>query len=177
MLKFRRLLAVIDDTHPFGLDFGAAGSRDECIESSRKVYNKLLEITPDSSYLPYETLRIATLNSKGAVDKAKWNALKAIFRPDARDEISLTKFVQSVDSVYKRLRYFRATIRNSSVIDRVLEGIINSLFYFVTALFLLSFMHYNPWPVLLSLTSLLVSISFALGSSVSKIVEVRSILR
>ena len=37
---------------------------------------------------------------------------------------------------------------------------------------ILAIMQINPWPLLVSMTSLLVSVSFALGSSVSKYVEV-----
>ena len=46
---------------------------------------------------------------------------------------------------------------------------------FVLGLLLLSFMQINPWTLLVSMTSLLVSVSFALGPSVSKYVEVSSI--
>jgi small-conductance mechanosensitive channel len=77
--------------------------------------------------------------------------------------------------VFKHLLFFRASVRNNSVIDNVLESTINGIYYFVMSLLLLSFMEINPWPLLVSLTSLLVSVSFALGSSVSKYVEVRKV--
>jgi len=79
--------------------------------------------------------------------------------------------VQSVDNIYKRGRYFQSSLRNATVIDRALERILNVLFYFVLTLILLSIMNFNPWPLLVSITSLLVSVSFALGSSVSKYLE------
>lgn len=79
---------------------------------------------------------------------------------------------QSCDSVYKKLRYFRASVGNSSAIDKALESIVNGGFSFILSLTLLSIMNINPWPLLVSVTSLLVSVSFALGSSVSKYVEV-----
>jgi hypothetical protein len=52
-----------------------------------------------------------------------------------------------------------------------LENIVDGAYAFVLALILLAIMNFNPWPVLVSITSLLVSVSFALGSSVSKYVE------
>jgi hypothetical protein len=51
--------------------------------------------------------------------------LKRLFRPDRFNELTLLAFVQACDSVYKRLRYFRASVGNSSVIDRWLEQIID----------------------------------------------------
>lgn len=161
----------IDETHPFGEAFGPTGDRNECIESSHDVYQRLLKLTPDLHAVPFETLALAAIDENDHVDQAKIRALRRVFRPDAEDSLPLLAFVQSVDAVYKRLRYFRASVGNASVIDGVLETMINGIFYFVMALILLSFMNFNPWPLLVSLTSLLVSVSFALGSSVSKYVE------
>jgi len=81
----------------------------------------------------------------------------------------------TISKVYKRIRYFRASVGNASVIDGVLERIINGFFYFVLVLALLTFLQINPWPLLVSMTSLLVSVSFALGPSLSKSVEVGGI--
>ena len=62
---------------------------------------------------------------------------------------------------------------NASVIDKELEIIMNILYWFLLILIVMSIMKLNPWTLLVSLTSLLVSLSFALGSTVSKYVEVR----
>jgi len=124
--------------------------------------------------IPFENICLGAVDDDGAIDEAKVKALRRVFRPDSRDKLPLLDFIQSIDSVYKRLRFFRASVGNGSVIDRVLESIINGLFYFTLGLILLTFMEFNPWPLLVSLTSLLVSVSFALGSSVSKFVEVSS---
>lgn len=74
--------------------------------------------------------------------------------------------------VYKRLRYFKASVGNASVIDNELEKIANIFYWFLLMMLILAIMQINPWPLLVSMTSLLVSVSFALGSSVSKYVEV-----
>jgi len=97
--------------------------------------------------------------------------LKRLFRPDRFNEISLLAFVQTCDSVYKRLRYFRASVGNSSVIDQVLEQIIDAIFFFVLALLILSILKYNPWALLVSISTLLFSTAFAIGPSLSRYIE------
>jgi small-conductance mechanosensitive channel len=73
--------------------------------------------------------------------------------------------------VYKRLRFFRASVGNASVIDKVLEGIIDSVFNFVLALVVLSMLQFNPWPLLVSISTLLVSLAFAVGPSTARYIE------
>jgi len=171
VLKFNRLLLFIDNQHPFGEAFGSCANRDECISASHNVFRQLLRITPGRHVLPFSTLALAAYNDSDDKDLSKQKALRRVFRPDRRDDLTLLAFVQSVDIVYKRLRYFRASVGNASVINNVMESIINGIFYFVLGLLLLSFMQINPWTLLVSMTSLLVSVSFALGPSVSKYVE------
>ena len=178
VLKFRTALSYMDLTHPFGEAFGPASSRDECIESANILFYALLKFTPQKTAIPFETLALITGADEGGTveDSVKKRDLQKVFRPDAWNELTKLAFIQSIDAVYRKLRFFRASVGNASVIDKVLEDIINGIFYFVLGLVLLSLMHFNPWPLLVSMTSLLVSVSFALGSSVSKYVEVRWIL-
>lgn len=79
--------------------------------------------------------------------------------------------LKSCDTLYKKLRYFRASVANATVIDRVLESIIDVLFGFVLFLVVLSILHFNFWPLLVSSLTLIVSFSFALGASASKLIE------
>jgi hypothetical protein len=88
-----------------------------------------------------------------------------LFRPDRFDEVTLLAFVQSCDGVYKRLRYLRASVGNSTSIDRVLENIFNGIFNFFLFLAVLSIMRLNPWALLVSMSTVLVSFAFALGPS------------
>lgn len=104
---------------------------------------------------------------------AKKKSLKKLFRPDANREISAVAFLQGCDGLYKKLCFFRASVGNTSVIDEALEEIINGFFYFVLMLVILSILKVNPWPLLVSASTLLVSFSFAVGSSASKYIEVR----
>lgn len=73
--------------------------------------------------------------------------------------------------MYKRLRFFRASVGNASVIDKVLEGIIDSLYNFILLLVILSMLQFNPWPLLVSISTLLVSLAFAVGPSTARYIE------
>lgn len=77
--------------------------------------------------------------------------------------MTLLAFIQSCDNVYKRLRYLRASVGNSTSIDHVLENIFNGIFNFFLFLSVLSIMKLNPWALLVSMSTVLVSFAFALG--------------
>jgi small-conductance mechanosensitive channel len=111
------------------------------------------------------------LEADGSEDILKKRAMGNILRPDRHDDISLVSFVQTGDTVYKKLRMFRASVGNSSVINHVLESIINIGFYFALGLIVLSILKVNPWPLLVSLSTLLVAGSFAIGPTCAKAVE------
>lgn len=164
----------MDDKYPFGEAFGPASSRDEVIASAHNVYHRLLSLNPGQSALSSEVIYLLALEEDGVtMNIPKKKALRKLFRGDAQQELSFLAFTQICDSLYKRLRFFRASVGNASVIDHVLESIIDGIFHFVLALVLLSVMRFNPWPLLVSISTLLVSVSFAVGSSASKYIEVR----
>jgi hypothetical protein len=172
LLKFRHILTYLDETHPFGSSFGPAKDRMEMIDSSHSVFYRLLSLSPgEHSSVPFDTISKVAINDDGDVDDTKTQQLLRLFRSNIGDELTLLQFVQSIDTVYKSLRYFRASVANSSVIDNVLEAVVNAVFYFVLALLVMLFLQLNPWQLLVSISSLLVSVSFAMGSSVSKYVE------
>lgn len=172
VLVFQAALAYMSNDNPFGAAFGPASDRDQCIQSSLCVYTNLLTLnTSEKPVLDFEVLLLAASNDEGVVDSGRKNMLRRLFRPDAENQITELAFIQSCDAIYKRLCYFRASVGNASVIDNVLAGIVDGFFYFILTLVLLSLLEFNPWTLLVSLTSLLVSVSFALGPSVSKYVE------
>ncbi|KAL7569468.1 hypothetical protein ACA910_009702 [Epithemia clementina (nom. ined.)] len=172
VLRFRRALACMDEEYPFGEAFGPADSRDACIQSANSLYYNLLKLDPTSEQLSYELLSFAIVEEDATEEyRMKKVTFRKLFRPDMHGKLPLLAFVQSCDYIYRRLRYFIASVRNSSVIDQALEDSFNVFFYLVLTLLLMSVMRMNPWPILVSVTSLLVSISFALGPSVSKFVE------
>ena len=172
IFRFRKALIFMDLNHPFSEAFGPASTRDDCIASAQAVYHRLLKLSPGSTVLSFSVLREAVLNDDGFVDSTKKKALKRLFRPDASNELTLIAFVQCCDNVYKRIRYFRAQVGNSSVIDKVLESIIDAIFAFVLGVLVLSMLNFNPWPLLVSMSTLMVTFAFAVGPSASKIIEV-----
>jgi hypothetical protein len=163
----------IDDASPFGEAFGPASCREEVLNSAQQVFHRLLKLNPDRSKLSYEVFDMLVEDDDGIyINISKKKALRKMFQPDAKNELSLLSFLQSCDSVYKKLRFFRASVGNASVIDKALEKMIDGIFYFVLGLALLSIVRINPWPLLVSISTLLVSVSFAVGSSASKYIEV-----
>lgn len=171
MLRFRRALAFMDETYPFGEDFGIASNRDEAISSAENVYRRLCKISTVDGHLPFKTLALIAMEDDETYDNVKTTAVRRLFRPDKDEKLTLLAFVHCCDSLYRRLRYFLASVNNSASLDKVLENVLNCLFYFILGLMLLSLMNINAWSLLLSLTSLLVSFSFAFGSTVSRYVQ------
>lgn len=171
ILKFRKALTYMDDPLLFGVSFGLCVTRNQVIKSARKTYRRLLQST-GLSILSYDVIRLLALDEGGNLRDGKDKALKRLFRPDNRRELTLLAFVQTCDTVYKRLRYFRASVGNASVINKVLESIVDGLVNFLLALVIMTILQYNPYPVLVSLSTLMVSFAFAVGSSASKYIEV-----
>jgi hypothetical protein len=164
----------MDLDFPFSEAFGRASTRNEMIISAEVVYNRLMHLSPEPDVLSFSVFKILLLQEDGDEDKDKRKALRNLFRPDRNDNLPLLSFVQTCDTVYKKIRYFRASVGNASVIDQVLESIIDVVFYFVLVLVVLSILNLNPWPLLVSMSTLLVTASFAVGPSCAKAIEVRT---
>jgi len=183
ILKFRRALSHLQEQdYLFGDAFGFTNSRDECIASAHSVYYRLLKLAPtldddttsteEPDVLPFSVLELLCLEDDGVtMNVLKKRKLKKAFTPEAGGGLPLLTFIQAVDTAYKRLVFLRASLENSYLLDGVLERLANGLFYFFLVLFLSSVMDLHPWKLLISFTSILVSVSFALGSSVSRYVE------
>jgi hypothetical protein len=163
----------MDLDFPFSESFGRASTRNEMILSAEVVYNRLMNLSSEHDLLSFSVFRILLLQEDGNEDKEKRKALRNLFRPDRHDNIPLLSFVQSCDTIYKKIRYFRASVGNASVIDQVLESIIDVVFYSTLGFIILSLLKLNPWPLLVSMSTLLVTASFAVGPSCAKAIEVR----
>lgn len=144
VLQFRRALELMDIDRPFGEAFGTASNRDKCILSSHSVYRRLVKMTPEDDNLPFATLNLLAVENDEEEKQAKSAALLKLFCPDRDGKVTLLAFVQSCDSLYRRLRYFRASVGNASVIDNVLEAIFDGLFLFILFLVNLSILDFNP---------------------------------
>jgi hypothetical protein len=172
VLKFRKALTYMDLEHPFGEAFGPASTRNELIKSAQILYQRLLKLSPGSRAIPNSVLSVLSENGDGTVDRNIKKSVNHLFPADVDGEIPILAFIQNCDVVYRRLRYFRASVGNNSVIDTVLENIINGFFAFGLAVVILSLLNFNPWPLLVSVSTLLVSFAFAIGPTAAKAIEV-----
>ena len=162
----------MDLENPFGEAFGRASTRNELINSAQILYQRLLRLAPGSYSLPFSVLSVLAENGDGTIDKQNRKSIENLFAADGDGEIPILAFIQSCDVVYRKLRYFRASVANASVIDKVLESIINSFYMFGLTLVILSVLNFNPWPLLVSISTLLVSFAFAIGPTAAKSIEV-----
>ena len=146
-------------------------THDQVLESAANTYQRMLA-SSERSALSCDVLYLLAEDEDGAtVDRAKKRNIRKLFHPDASNDVSGFSFVQACDSLYRRMRYFRASVGNASVIDHALESIVDGLYHFVLCLVMLSILQINPWPLLVSISTLLVSISFAVGPSAAKYIE------
>ena len=137
VLRFRKALTFIQQRYPFSFDFGAADTRETCIESSQKVFNRLISGSSES-VLQFETIALMALDDDGLIDQQKAKDLVKLFRPDREGKLTMLEFIQSVDSVYKEYRMLQATIENSARIDQGFENLFNVVFYVVVVTIILS---------------------------------------
>jgi len=172
VLQFRRALARMDTYFPFSRSFGVADTRENCVASAQDVFLRLLLKTSDAeSLVPFETLAGVAMDRRGKLDMEKVKKLIKVFRPERDGSLSLLEFVRSVDAVYKELRLLRATIDNSSQIDRALENIFNGFFYTMLAVIILFFLGFNPFTVFLSFSTVILSFTFMIGGASASYVE------
>eukprot|EP00980_Cylindrotheca_fusiformis_P002337 scaffold543_cov119-Cylindrotheca_fusiformis.AAC.4 len=171
ILKFRKALTYMDLEYPFGEAFGPASTRNEVIKSAQILYHRLLKLAPGSYALPNSVLSVLSENEDGTTDMDIKKSVNNLFPADGEGEIPILAFIQNCDIVYRRLRYFRASVGNSSVIDKVLEAIIDGFFYFGLCVIILTLLRFNPWPLLVSMSTLLVTFAFAIGPTAAKAIE------
>ena len=161
----------MDEPYPFGEAFGPATTRDEVLESAAKTYQRLLA-SSEQVVLSCDVLYLLAEDEDGTTfDRSKKRNIRKLFHPDASNHVSSLSFVQACDSLYRRMRYFRASVGNASVIDHALESIVDGFYNFILCLVMLSILQINPWPLLVSISTLLVSVSFAVGPSAAKYIE------
>jgi hypothetical protein len=125
ILKFRQSLTFLDTPFMFSFAFGRVDTRENCIESAQEVYLRLLLDNPDADILNFNILATLALRADGAFHEDLLKDLISLLRPDRDGNLSLLDFVKSVDSVYKKARLLRASVKNSQKIDRAFEFMFN----------------------------------------------------
>lgn len=82
--------------YPFSPAFGSARTREECVQSSQKVFERLTSNSLQEK-LDIDTISQAARKEDGTVDKAKVKELIRLFRPSRSGKLNKLEFVKSVD--------------------------------------------------------------------------------
>eukprot|EP00977_Amphora_coffeiformis_P029733 scaffold42631_cov168-Amphora_coffeaeformis.AAC.1 len=171
ILQFRRALEYLHTSFPFSGSFGLADRRETTIESAQEVYGRLLLRSPDPDTLNFDVIALLGVGRDGELDCGKLKDLIKLFRPDRDGTMECVDFVKSVDEVYKELRLLRASVANSSKIDRAFETIFNLVFYAILFCLILSQLGYDPLALFLSISGVVLAFAFMIGSASSKYFE------
>ena len=172
ILEFRETLHYIRGKYPLSAQFGLADTRKHCLESSIKVFKRLLRKDPDSSVIHFTTIASLAVDEKGDFVKEKGRSLMHLFRPDRDGNITMLNFIQACDNVYKDVRTLTATINNSAQLDDAVEGMANGLFYFVLSIVVLQILGMFVF-VLTFWSYIIIPFTFLFKNSVSIWFEVR----
>ena len=177
ILQFRRALEYLHTPYPFSGSFGLADRRESTIESAQEVYNRLLLRSPNPDTLTFDVIALLGVSRDGELDCEKIKGLIKAFRPDRNGQMECVDFVKSVDEIYKELRLLRASVKNSSKIDRAFESIFNVVFYAIMLCLILSQLGYDPLALFLSISGVILAFAFMIGSASSKYFEVSNYMK
>ena len=168
ILQFRRAISCMQRKYPFSIAFGSCDTREACIESAQKVYERLMLRNPERELLNFETIALIAKGPDGVMDERKVKDLIKVFRPDRDGNLSKLEFVKSIDNVYKALRLLTATVANSGQIDQAFENILNILFYTVVGCIVLWYLGFDPLALFLSMSSVILAFAFVFSSASAK---------
>jgi hypothetical protein len=163
IIHFRQSLSFLNTAFPFSVAFGPADTRDKCIASTENVNKRLTLNEPSNMSLQFDTLALLAVQPDGSMDLAKLTDLVRLFRPDRDGNLSLLDFAKCVDSCYKELRLLRASVANSSRIDKALERIMNIFFYFFLGCIILAVIGIDPLVLFASVSGFILGFAFMIG--------------
>lgn len=167
ILKFRQSSDCDDKQFPFSKDFGLADTREHCFESAQKEYYRLLVHQNSGNVLHFNTIAKVALNNDGTMDQEKMKELVRMFRPSRQGELSEIDFVKSIDTLYRCFRLLHASIDNSGSVSRAFEIIVNYAFFIILWCIMLAIVGIDPLALFVSLSSVIVGFSFAVGTAAS----------
>ena len=168
VVNFRAAMSVIDHEYPFSRLFGMAGTREECIDSSQRLFLRLDAEDGDKDYtLQFDLLAAVALNKYGGLDEEKLRFLIEVFRPTRKGELTMLEFVKSIDSVYKELRILEASVENANKMNAASQEIIDSIYHFIVACITLAILGIDTLALLGSITAVVVGLAFMIGGATS----------
>lgn len=168
ILQFRQALVLASNDFPFSMAFGLADTREHCIESSHKVYKRLLLRQSDEGVLDFDTIALLAITDNGDIEHEKMKDLIRLFRPERNGTLTLVDFVKSVDKVYKRLRLLSASVANAAQIDKAAERIFNCIFYTIATIIIIAILGLDPMALFLSISSIIVAFAFMISNASSR---------
>lgn len=171
LVHFRKAVSYMYDNYPFSRAFGEVKTREMCVDSSQRVYDRLMLSAGDASTLPFSILSVLAMDDNGDYVEAKIKALIRLYRPDRLGNLTKLDFVKSIDTVYKQLRLLRASIANSGQIDNAFEKLVNVFFYFFLVIIAVAIAGVDIWSVFLSFNTFFLGFSFLFGSAASNYFE------
>jgi len=163
IIQFRASLSYLNTPFPFSVAFGPADTRQSAIESTERVYNRLLLNGSNKNVLHFDALALLAVELDGTLSKTKLRDLIRLFRPDREGNVTLIDFAKSIDSVYKELRLLRASVANSSRLDKAFERVVNVFYYFLMGCLVLSTVGIDPLTLFASISASILGFAFMIG--------------
>ena len=160
IIQFRQSLSYLNTAFPFSVAFGPADNREKCIASTQNVFHRLTLNEENNTSLQFDTLALLAVQPDGSMDVAKLTDLVHLFHPDRDGNLTLLDFAKCVDSCYKELRLLRASVANSSRIDKALESIMNVFFYFIVGCIILAVLGVDPFVLFASVSAFVLAFAF-----------------
>jgi hypothetical protein len=170
IIEFQQALAVVTKPYFLSSAFGPVESRDECTKSAELLFRRLLRIMADGD----DTVNLNKMTEwmyKGChKPEEKQNAADLIdlLSPDKEGCVCLVAFVAAIDTIYRKLRLLENSVNNHSHVDKSYEKVMNFIFYFLIGCVALAILGVDPFVFILSISTLLVSFAFMIGSGVSQ---------
>ena len=91
-----------------------------------------------------------------------------LLSPDKEGCVCLVTFVADMDTINRKLRLLENSVNNHSHVDKSYEKVVNWIFYFLIGCVVLAILGVDPFVFILSISALLVSFAFMIGSGVSQ---------
>ena len=180
IIEFRQALTVVTKSYFFSASFGPVESRDQCMKSAELLFRRLVKLMGDDVLVDNSeddqepSLQFYNLTQwlyKGCLKASEQqNAadMMDLFLPDHKGRVTLSAFLTGIDAVYRKVRLLESSVENHSHVDKSYEKVINFIFYFLMGCVALAIMGMNPLVFILSLSTLLVSFAFMIGSAASQ---------
>jgi hypothetical protein len=99
ILEFRQTVHLMQTEYPFSRFFGRADSREACVTSSAKVYDRLVDSQLGNTNLQFSTLaKVTKSTSSDRAQREKLKRLINLFRPNKDKELTPIDFTRVRDN-------------------------------------------------------------------------------